>query len=153
MKLPDATNLIRQTARRMDADRGQPVFDEFAIVQLVDERHYLCWYQGRRRQAYIRDFGEETALLKTESLSRFVNRYEIGDFEFVPDGAGTQAEGFLVIGDNLFLICTNTSEAMSEIASDPRWLTAQEAFLAMSERFARDPLEIDASLEKHEIPT
>lgn len=151
MKLPDATNLIRQTARRMDAACGQAVFDEFGIVQLVDERHYLCWYQGKRRQDYIRKFGEETALLKTESLSRFVNRYEIGDFEFVPDGAGTQAEGFLVIGDNLFLICTNTTRSMSEIASDPCWLTAQEAFLAMSERFARDPLDIDASLVKEEI--
>jgi len=39
MKLPDATSMIRQTARRMDADRGQPVFDEFAIVQLADDRN------------------------------------------------------------------------------------------------------------------
>jgi hypothetical protein len=151
MKLPEATALIRETAGSMETLCEQPVFDEFGIVQRDGGKHFLCWYQGRRRAQYIRDFKHETALLRRESLSRFFNRYEIGDFEFVPDGAGTQAEGFLVVGDELYLLCTNTVQPMSEITSNPLWLKAQSAFVEMSERFASDPLEIDASLQKQEI--
>lgn len=135
----------------MDSVCKQTVFDEFGIVQLIEKRHYLRWYEGKRRQDYIRMFKDETALLKKESISRFVNRYDIGDYEFAHDGVGPQAEAFLVIGDNLFLLCTNTHRSMSEVAANPLWLKAQAAFVEISERFRFDPLQIEEPAGKDEI--
>lgn len=40
---------------------------------------------------------------------------------------------------------------MSEITFNPLWLKGQNAVVEMSERFASDPLEIDASPHKQEI--
>ena len=90
MKLLEATTLILEAAKRMDEVYQQPVFDEFSIVQVEGEKLHLCWYRGEARQAYIRDFKQNTALLKKESRSRFTNHYETGAYEFVPDGLGPQ---------------------------------------------------------------
>jgi len=152
MNLSEAAQLIRSTARRMDAACRETVFDEFGIVERAGDRHSLCWYSGSRRQAYIRAFGNETEMLRQESLSRYFNRYEIGDFEFVQDGSGPQTEAFVVVGDELYLLCTNTLKSMSEIANNPRWIEAQAAFIEMSERFQNDPLEINSDTPRQEIP-
>ena len=152
MNLSEAAQLIRSTARRMDAVCGETVFDEFGIVERAGERHNLCWYSGARRQEYIQAFGRDTALLREESLSRFSNRYEIGDFEFAQDGSGPQSEAFVVVGDELYLLCTNTLKSMAEIAANPRWLEAQSAFVEMSERFRSNPLRVDPATPRQHIP-
>ena len=57
----------------------------------------------------------------------------------------------MVVGDNLFLLCTNTAKSMAEIAADPLWLDAQAEFVEMSERFGADPLAKDSLGGKEEI--
>lgn len=151
MKLRQATNLILESVTKMNAIFKEPVFDEFSIVQFVDDTHYLCWYKGNRRQEYIRKFKEDTARLKKASRSRLTNNYEIGDYEFVSDATGFEAESFLVIGEMLFLILTNTRYSMLEIEQNPLWLKAQVPFVEMADRFATDPLVLSQDDFKEKI--
>lgn len=153
MILKDAVQLVLNTATMMDSICKQPVFDEFGIVRAKGEKLFLCWYKGDRKQDYVGRFKRDTALLKQESRSRFSNRYDVGDYEFIPDGSGTQAESFLVVGEDLFLICSNTRKSMAEISANPLWLKAQSAFVEMSEAFRFDPLVISEAQAKDEIPT
>ena len=152
MKLLEATTLILETAKRMDEVYQQPVFDEFSIVQVEGEKLHLCWYKGEARQAYVRDFKQNTALLRKESRSRFSNHYETGAYEFVPDGLGPQAESFMVIGPDLYLILTNTRHTMADIAASPLWLKAQHEFVELCERFRCDPTIIAEDDFREEIP-
>lgn len=151
MLLNDAIELVKSTSVAMDSICSQPVFDEFSIVQLKAEKLYLCWYHGQRRDEHIRMFKQDTALLKKESRSRYVNRYDVGDYEFVLDGSGTQSESFLVVGENLFLICSNTRKSMADISANPLWLKAQTAFIEMSEKFRFDPLVVAEANAMDEI--
>jgi hypothetical protein len=152
MKLPEATSLIMESTAQMNMIDQHVVFDELAIVHAIDEKLYLCWYRGTRGQEYILNFKKDTALLKKESLSRFSNHYETGAYEFVVDATGSQAESFLVIGENLYLILTNTQRTMAEIASSPLWLKAQTVFVEMCERFRCDPAIVSEDDFKEEIP-
>lgn len=152
MKLSEATTLILETAKRMDEIYQRPVFDEFSIIHVERQRHYLCWYRGEARQGYIRDFKQNTALLKKESRSRFTNHYETGAYEFVPDGHGPQAESFVVIGPDLYLILTNTRHTMADISSSPLWLKAQEEFVELCERFRCDPAVVAEDDFREEMP-
>ena len=63
-----------------------------------------------------------------------------GDFEFAHHGFGTKVEAFMVVGDGLYLICNNTTQAMDGIAKDPLWLSAQVPFVELSDGFRSDPL-------------
>lgn len=128
----------------MDELCSATVFDELVIVEVVGEATYLRWYHGPRREDCIANFRGDTALLRKESHSRFSNHYEVGGYEFVPDGAGTQAEAFLTVGEHLYLIFNNTALSMAEIAANPLWLRAQAAFAELAESFQSDPLVIAA---------
>jgi hypothetical protein len=152
MKLIEAAALIMESAKRMDEAYQQTVFDEFAIVHLDEAKHHLCWYLGESRTSYIRDFKQNTFLLKKESLSRFTNHYETGAYEFVVDGTGPQAESFLVIGPDLYLILTNTRHTMADIAASPLWLKAQEEFVELCERFRCDPVVVADDDFREEMP-
>jgi hypothetical protein len=66
--------------------------------------------------------------------------YAVGDFEFARHGVGTRFESFMMIGENLFLICNNTTSSMDMIAKEPTWLSAQVPFVELSEKFRASPL-------------
>lgn len=151
MNLSKATLLITETAQKMDDMCKETVFDEFGIIAVDKGNHFLCWYHGVRRQNYIKMFKSETALLKRESRSRLINRYEIGDYEFVHDGTGSQAETFLVIGEHIYLLCTNTRKSMDEVSANPLWLGAQTAFVELSEKFVLDPVQVQNIHEMEKI--
>ena len=152
MKRREATGQILKSSAEMNEIYQQPVFDEFSIVQLVDKLLYLCWYKGKRRNEYLIKFKQDTARLKKESFSRFSNHYEIGDYEFVSDASGIEAEAFLVIGEGLFLILTNTQFNMSEIAASPLWIKAQASFVGLTERVTQDPVVVSEDDFKKLIP-
>jgi hypothetical protein len=140
MTLQEAIQVVRLADIAMKKDYKREVFDEYAIVGSVGRETHLFWYEGPRKPEFVKKFNEETAALRAESRSRFTNRYEIGDFEFTPDGVGSQSEAFLVLGAGVFLICGNTQLSMAEIAKDRLWLAAQKHFVDLSDRFRLDPL-------------
>jgi hypothetical protein len=47
-----------------------------------------------------------------------------------------------VLGDWLYLICNNTTQAIDKIAAEPAWKQAQVPFVELSERFRADPLRL-----------
>jgi hypothetical protein len=140
MTLQDAAQLVRLADIAMKKDYKRAVFDEYAIVGAVGKQANLFWYEGPRKSEFVREFDTETAALRAESRSRFTNRYEIGDFEFTPEGVGSQSEAFLVLGDGLFLICGNTQLSMAQIEKDPLWRAAQKHFVDLSDHFRLNPL-------------
>lgn len=137
MTLDQAAELIRTTAQRMNELYGKVVFDELAVVAVVQHKVYLLRYTGHRLGDFQTHFLEDTKELRDQLRA---NKYNIGDFEFARHGYGTKAEAFVVVGDDIYLICNHTSRSMTQISEDPLWLSAQVPFVEMSDRFRSDPL-------------
>ena len=137
MTLDEANKLIRGCADRMNELYKKTVFDEWAIVSLVQHKARILAYLGPRKDDFQKNFATDVQDLRAELLS---NKHNIGDFEFSRHGFGTRLEAFLVVGDGLYLICNNTTQSMSGIAKDPLWLSAQVPFVEMSDLFRSDPL-------------
>jgi len=138
MTLEHATKLIGSCAERMNDLYQKVVFDEWAIVSLVQHKAKILTYLGPRKDDFQKNFATDVQDLRAELLSR---RHSIGDFEFARHGVGTRLEAFVMAGEGLYLICNNTSQSMSAIAKDPLWLSAQVPFVELSDRFRSDPLE------------
>ena len=138
MTLEQATKLIGSCAERMNDLYHKVVFDEWAIVSLVQHKAKILAYLGPRKDDFQKNFAADVQDLRADLLSR---RHSIGDFEFSRHGVGTKLEAFVMVGDGLYLICNNTAQSMSVIAKDPLWLSAQVPFVELSDRFRSEPLE------------
>ena len=138
MTLEEATNLIGRCAARMNDLYQKVVFDEWAIVSLIQHKAKILAYLGPRKDDFQKNFATDVQDLRADLLSR---RHSIGDFEFARHGVGTKLEAFVMVGDGLYLICNNTAKSMSAIAKDPLWLGAQVPFVELSDQFRSDPLE------------
>ena len=138
MTLEHATKLIGTCAERMNDLYQKVVFDEWAIVSLVQHKAKILAYLGPRKEDFQKNFATDVQDLRAELLSR---RHSIGDFEFARHGVGTKLEAFVMAGEGLYLICNNTAQSMSAIAKDPLWLSAQVPFVELSDQFRSDPLE------------
>ena len=138
MTLEEATNLIGRCAERMNDLYQKVVFDEWAIVSLIQHKAKILAYLGPRKDDFQKNFSTDVQDLRADLLSR---RHSIGDFEFARHGVGTKLEAFVMVGDGLYLICNNTAKSMSAIAKDPLWLSAQAPFVELSDQFRSDPLE------------
>src|SRR5438876_12007573 len=143
MTLEEATNLIGRCAARMNDLYQKVVFDECAIVSLIQHKAKILAYLGPRKEDFQKNFATDVQDLRAELLSR---RHSIGDFEFARHGVGTKLEAFVMAGEGLYLICNNTAQSMSAIAKDPLWLSAQVPFVELSDRFRSDPLEFPVGL-------
>lgn len=138
MKLDPATTLITAALGRMNALYNKTVFDEWVLVSLQANRGSILAYHGPRPESYRRQFTADIAPLRAEMEGK---RFAVGDFEFAPEAAGTRFDGCIRIGETGYLICNHTGKSMAEIRRDPSWLQAQKAFVELSEKFRRDPLE------------
>jgi hypothetical protein len=138
MKLEEATNLIGGCAERMNDLYHKVVFDEWAIVSLIQHKAKILAYLGPRKDDFQKNFATDVQDLRADLLSR---RHSIGDFEFARHGVGTKLEAFVMVGDGLYLICNNTTHSMAAIAKDPLWLSAQVPFVELSDQFRSNPLE------------
>jgi hypothetical protein len=143
MTLADAIGLIDAMHAKMTRDYKRAVFDEYAIMQRKRDKFRLAWYRGPREVEFRKNFVKETAALRAEILSNPNLQYQVGDFQFTHEGHGSQSESFLILAPGLVLICGNTRLSMGEISQDRLWISAQQHFVYMSERFAVDPLVLD----------
>ena len=138
MTLEQAANLIGGCAERMNDLYQKVVFDEWAIVSLVQHKAKILAYLGPRKDDFQKNFSTDVRDLRADLLS---SRHSVGDFEFSRHGVGTKLEAFVMVGEGLYLICNNTARSMSEIAKEPLWLSAQVPFVELSDQFRSDPLE------------
>ena len=137
MTLDEIKILIRECASQMDDRYGQTVFNEWAVVSLVENKARVVAYVGPRNDDFLKHFVTDLGALRAELLN---GQYGVGDFEFSRHGTGTGFESFLVLGQGLYLICNNTRESMDMIARNPRWLGAQVPFAELSDKVRSDPL-------------
>jgi hypothetical protein len=139
MTLEHAIALVNQTAERMTAMYGQPVFDELAIVEISERGGRTLSYSGPRRPDFHKNFAADLDALKCSLLQA---EHHVGDFHFARDASGTLFDTFIALGEDLYLICNNVSRTIDEIARDGRWLNAQVPFAEMAEKFRHNPLTI-----------
>lgn len=116
---------------------GQVVFDEWAIISLVQQKARILSYTGPRNDAFLKNFANDLGALRAELMKP---DYSPGDFEFARHGTGTGFEAFIVLAKGVYLICNNTTASMNEIAQNPRWLHAQVPFAEFGEKVRSDPL-------------
>jgi hypothetical protein len=137
MTLEEIGTRIKQCAEQMNSRYGSPVFDEWAVVSLIENRAKVLAYTGPRNDDFLKNFARDLGSLRAALTG---GDYGIGDFEFSRHGTGTGYEGFLVVGIGLFLICNNTSDSMDSIAKNPRWLGAQVPFAELADKVRQTPL-------------
>jgi hypothetical protein len=139
MKLDQATELIKTCAEQMNARYKKVVFDEWAAISLAGRKGRLLAYFGPRKAGFQKNFLADVGTLRPGLLQ---GDYAAGDFEFARHGVGLAFESFMVLGEQMYLICNNTVQSMDGITSDPHWLGAQVPFVELSEKFRADPLEL-----------
>jgi hypothetical protein len=137
MKLEEAVALIKGQMERMSDLYGSIVFDEWAIVSFKDGKGRVLSYHGPRKIDFHKNFGTDVEMLKSELLT---TKHETGDFEFARHGSGTHFDAFMVLGEELYLVCNSTTQSMNDITKDPRWLAAQVPFAELTEKFRGNPL-------------
>jgi hypothetical protein len=139
MTLKEVTACIKLCSSQMDACYGKTVFDEWAVISLVQNKARVLTYIGPRNDDFLKNFANDLGGLRAGLYNA---NYDVGDFEFTRHGVGTGFEAFMVLGDGIFLICNNTHESMDTITKDPRWLKAQVPFADLSEKIRPNPLVI-----------
>src|SRR5829696_5339917 len=137
MTLDQAKKLIQNCADQMEAHYKKPVFDEWAIIALADNKGHMLAYIGPRKEGFQQNFFDDAGSLR---VGLTTDRYQVGDFEFARHEVGTGFESFMVVGKGMYLICNNTEQSMDEISKDPLWIGAQVPFVELSDKFRADPL-------------
>jgi hypothetical protein len=139
MTLEELGTQIKACADQMNSRYGSPVFNEWAVVSLVENRAKVMAYTGPRNDDFLQNFARDLGTLRSSLTG---GGYGPGDFEFARHSTGTTYEAFLVVGLGLYLICNNTSDSMESIAKNPRWLAAQVPFVELADRVRANPLNI-----------
>jgi hypothetical protein len=139
MTLEEIGQQIKSSAEQMNARYGGIVFDEWAVVSLVENKARVLAYTGPRNDDFLKHFARDLGSLRVGLLG---GQYGPGDFEFSRHGTGTVFESFMVLGQGIYLICNNTSETMDVIAKNPRWLDAQVPFVELAEKVRANPLAV-----------
>lgn len=136
MKLQKAVQLIKDCAKRMDMAYSGTVFDEWAIVAFNRNQPKLLFYTGPSEQDFI------VNLTSNHDLLHQLQQAELGfgDFVFSHEGFGARADGLLMLGPAVYLICNNTKRSISQITSNPLWKSVQVAFVELADSFRADPL-------------
>jgi hypothetical protein len=137
MNLEAAIQAVRSHVQRINELYEKTAFDEWALVAVLGSKGRILHYEGPRKEDFQRNFAQDAQAFTTDL--RNPDRH-IGDFDFHRHGSGTRFDAMLMVGEGLFLLCNHTASTMHAIASDPLWLSAQVAFVEMSDHFRSDPL-------------
>jgi hypothetical protein len=139
MTLDEASKQIQSCVKQMADRYSRVVFDEWAIVSLIQHKARILVYTGSRNDDFLKSFVNDLGGLRAELLNA---KYTVGDFEFTRHGTGTLFEAFMVLAKGVYLICNNTQASMNEIAKDPRWLNAQVPFAEFADKVRSSPLAV-----------
>jgi hypothetical protein len=150
MTLEEIAGQIKNCAGQMDARYGGVVFDEWAIVSLVQNKARILSYVGPRNDDFLKNFARDLGALRAELVG---GQYGVGDFEFARHGIGTGFESFLVLGAGVYLICNNTRESMDSITKNPRWLDAQVPFAELADKVRAHPVAVSGDTQLFKKPS
>ena len=132
-----ATDRIESALIQLESVVGEPVFDEWVLVQKGDMEWKLLEYGGNRKNEFLAEFNKDLASLRnTLDPSSTL----IGDFAFSHEGYGSGFDAHICAGENLFVLFNNTTKSTGEITSNPKWTSAQIHFSELVEAFIADPI-------------
>ena len=137
MNLATAKTRTETALHHLEIALGEPVFDEWALVERSSKGWKLVEYGGARKEEFLTNFGKDIAALR-ETLDP--ENIQVGDFAFSHEGYGSGFDAHMCVGDHKLILFNNTKKSTGEITADPRWTNAQVHFSTLLEAFIADPL-------------
>jgi hypothetical protein len=116
---------------------GEPVFNEWALVEKEANGWSLLEYGGSRKDDFLAEFNSDMAALRNTLDPANTH---IGDFAFSHEGHGTGFDAHICGGENIFVLFNNTVKSTGDITSNPKWTAAQIHFTELLEAFIADPI-------------
>lgn len=141
MNLESAVRQISHGLAEIERLYERPVFNEWAIVGWSGGRPVVLHYDGPRTEDFETKLPGDLRLLR-ESLQE--DRSVAGTFSFAREGVGTLFDAYIVLGEDVVLLCNHTEMDFEAIATDPLWRKAQMPFVDLTEKFGLDPLEMES---------
>lgn len=138
MNLDTAKARTETALKNLETAIGEPVFNEWAIVEKSSNGWKLAEYGGSRKEEFVADFGKDIAALR-ETLNP--ENIQVGDFAFSHEGFGSGFDAHMCVGTDKLILFNNTEKSTGEITSNPMWTTAQVHFSNLLEAFIADPLD------------
>jgi hypothetical protein len=133
-----AIDRIESALITLETAIGEPVFDEWALVEKNSGGWKLIEYGGNRKTEFLAEFNTDVAALRN---TLDPSKTHIGDFAFSHEGHGTGFDAHMCVGEGLFLLFNNTAKSTGDITSNPKWTNAQIHFAELLEAFIADPLQ------------
>ena len=133
-----AADRIESALINMETVIGEPVFDEWALVEKTPAGWKLMEYGGHRKEAFLAGFNDDMAALRG---TLDPSSSSAGDFAFSHEGHGTGFDAHICAGGRIFLLLNNTVKSTGEITGNPRWINAQIHFTELLEAFIADPIQ------------
>lgn len=137
MNIPAATDRIETALISLGTSVGEPVFDEWALVEKNEAGWRLIEYGGTRKNDFLAQFNDDLAALRG---TLDPSKASVGDFAFSHEGYGSGFDAHICAGESIFVLFNNTSKSTGEITSNPKWTSAQVHFSELMESFIADPL-------------
>ena len=137
MNTATAKARIETALNKLEASIGEPVFDEWALVEKSSTGWIQIEYGGTRKAEFLAEFKTDIAALR-DTLDP--ENTHTGDFAFSHEGFGSGFDAHICAGENLFVLFNNTEKSTGEITSNPKWKTAQIHFSELLEAFIADPI-------------
>jgi hypothetical protein len=137
MNIAAATDRIETALLNLESSIGEPVFDEWALVEKSSNGWKLLEYGGNRKEGFLAEFNDDMAALR-DTLDPA--NIQIGDFAFSHEGYGSGFDAHMCAGTDLLVLFNNTGKSTGEITSDPKWTSAQIHFTELLEAFIADPV-------------
>ena len=138
MNTATAHDQINSALSLLEKSFGEPVFDEWALVERDAGSWKLIEYGGSRKEEFLAEFKTDMAALRG-TLNP--SQEQIGDFAFSHAGYGSGYDAHICAGKNLFVLFNNTAKSTGEITSNPKWKIAQIHFMELLEAFLADPIQ------------
>ena len=139
MNTAAAEDRIETALISMETIVGEPVFDEWALVEKSSNGWKLLEYGGSRKDAFLAEFNDDIAALRGTLDTATAS---IGEFAFSHEGYGSGFDAHICAGKNIFILFNNTAKSTGEITSNPKWTAAQVHFSNLAEAFLADPMTI-----------
>ena len=137
MNIAAAADRIETALINLGKAVGEPVFDEWALVEKNETGWKLLEYGGTRKNDFLANFNSDIAALRDTLDPANTN---VGDFAFSHEGFGSGFDAHICAGENIFLLFNNTAKSTGEITSNPKWTSAQIYFSELLEAFLADPI-------------
>jgi hypothetical protein len=138
MDILSAIDQIESTLFSMETAVGEPIFNEWALVERTGSHWEFIEYGGYRLEEFLASFDEDIrSMRQTIDPDNLV----LGDYAFTHEGHGTGFDAYICVADNTLLLFNHLEKNTSEITTNPAWKTAQIHFIKLLESFLADPLE------------